>query len=225
MRRHLPVFSPRKAARDACAAEGPGNHAGSPWAGQAGRDRHLQRAIREACLSADTQMGCYPPFPVRWGPALPIRLPVSPSPGRKEAVTYGSRPAGPGEGRLRRGSPASRRLLASISPASAAWAVPQLWALGYEHSWGREGTGALKGPFPEKEGKVSTGYLQVETPKRELPSFGLQKATLQRGHRAGRGWDLAARGRAHRRGRADADHQCPTPRSSSLGKRNSNRLP
>lgn len=105
----LQVSSPRKAARDTCAAEGPGNHAGSPLAGQAGRDRHLQRAIQEACLSPDTQTGCYPPFPVQWGPALPIRLPVSPSPGRKETVTYGSHPGGLREGSLRRGSPAGQR--------------------------------------------------------------------------------------------------------------------
>lgn len=74
-----------------------------------GQGRQLQRAIQEACLSPDTQTGCYPPFPVRWGPALPIRLPVSPSPGRKEAVTYGSRPGGPREGSLRRGSPAGQQ--------------------------------------------------------------------------------------------------------------------
>lgn len=56
--RHPQVTSPRKAVQDACAAQG---SRWIPWAGQASRDGHLQRAIREA---PDSQMGCCPPFPV-----------------------------------------------------------------------------------------------------------------------------------------------------------------
>lgn len=59
--RHPQVTSPRKAAQDACAAQG---SRWIPWAGQASGDGHLQRAIREAHLSPDSQMGCYPSFPV-----------------------------------------------------------------------------------------------------------------------------------------------------------------
>lgn len=51
---HLQVTSSRKAAQDACAAQG--SH-WNPWAGQASRDRHLQRAIQEAHLSPDFQLG------------------------------------------------------------------------------------------------------------------------------------------------------------------------
>ena len=125
--RSLQVSSPRKAARDACAAEGPGNHAGSPCARQAGRQRQAPPKGNPRGLFVSRHPGgVLPTLPSAMGSCFshtPAREPVSCQEGSSDLREPSWRATGrqPAEGKS--GQPAA----GCSSPPSAQRAQPGLW--------------------------------------------------------------------------------------------------